>query len=212
MEKKEITHIIIALILMTLILTLFTPNLLTKTGLIFIATILLFSILILLSNFLGKFLAGKYTGIKISHEIWKFQRYWFTKKRHLKKPFPIGLILSPILFLLSNGRIKALTFLQTNLKPKTERILKKRGKKSFYELEEFDIALIIFWGLTGVLILSLLANLLNFPSLAKLSIYYVIWNIIPISKLDGTQLFLGSRALYITQLILLLITGLIVFF
>ena len=57
-------------------------------------------------------------------------------------------------------------------------------------------------GLVAVLLLSFISYFPGFELLTKLAAFYAISNMLPISNLDGTQIFFGSRILYITMLII----------
>ena len=123
----------------------------------------------------------------------------------------MGVILPILLFILSKGIIKSFTFLQYDAKAKTSKAVKKRIAKTWSEIMEWDLALISFWGTISILVLFLIADLLGFKVLAKYSLYYSLWNLLPISQLDGCKLFFSSFALFIFALILELIAILIFF-
>jgi hypothetical protein len=60
---------------------------------------------------------------------------------------------------------------------------------------EWDLAVIGFFGILGVIILSIIANLLNIPELARFAVYYCIWNLVPFGQLDGLKILMGSPGL-----------------
>ena len=163
-------------------------------------------------SILGKKLTAYYLDIDISHSIWKFQRYWIPKKRQLKKPVPMGIIFPILIFVLSKGIIKPFTFLQYDAKAKAAKAVKKRISKTWSEIMEWDLALISFWGIVSLLILILITDLLGFKTLSKYTLYYSLWNLIPISQLDGCKLFFSNFALFIFTLILEAIAILIIVF
>ena len=51
-------------------------------------------------------------------------------------------------------------------------------------------------GILGILILGIIAYFTGYETLFKISAYYAFANMIPFSKLDGTQIFFGSKVLY----------------
>lgn len=160
--------------------------------------------------------------IEIKHSIWKFQRYSIEKSGHLKKPFPIGVILPLILSVISLGFIKCFSLLQFDAKALVSKVAKRYGRYRFSEILETDLAMISFWGVVAVLALSLIADFSQLAELSKYSLYFVIWNLIPISQLDGIKIWFGSKPLdsqsiflfsplYIISLIITAITTMIIF-
>lgn len=172
--------------------------------------VFLISFLIILTSVFIKKLAVKYFSVDIQFQIWKFKRYgWYTRS-HFKKPIPIGLILPFFLTIMSLGIIKPFTFLQFKSKPAITRILKKRGAHRREEVNESDIAFISAWGLWGLIVLAIIGSLINFPDLTKYAIYFGIWNLLPISNLDGAKLFFGSLFNWILLVIAYIIALLVI--
>jgi len=191
-NRKEVAWIIIVAIIFGFLIA-FTYESETET-LIFNDSLIVFliSFPIILTSVLIKKLAAKYFSVDIQFKIWEFQRYgWYTRS-HFKKPMPIGLILPFFLTIMSLGIIKPFTFLQFKSKPSKTRILKKRGIHRREGVNESDLAFISAWGLWGLIILAIVGSLINFPDLTKYAIYFGIWNLLPISNLDGAKLFFGS--------------------
>ena len=125
-----------------------------------------------------------------------------------------------LLSFLSAGSIKMFTFLQFESKPLTEKAIKKRGKETWKEIMEWDLGLIAFYGIIALLALSLIANGIGAISLAKYTIFFAIWNLVPFGQLDGTKIFFGSRPgtiiplplLYLLTLVLTaIVTGIVLF-
>jgi hypothetical protein len=211
MEKKEVLIIVIAIILMSLII------ILHEKSLNFLWITFVSALTVLVSVFCKK-LTAKIIDIKIEHKIWVFQRWWVGKSSHLKNPVPAGVIIPAILSLVSTGFITCLSILQFESKALPGKAVKKYGAKRFSEIMEWDLCMIGFYGILGLLFLSIIAKILPSPQsgfnlilLSKYSFYYAIWNLLPISSLDGAKMFFGSSRLYIFTLILVLISGLIIF-
>jgi len=213
LKKSELIQVIIAILLFEFII--FFPNNIDIRNILLI----LIPPIIILTNVITKRIAAPYYSIKIRHKIWEFQRFGFIEKSKLKKPFPIGLLFPIIISILTLGLIKMMVFLQFNYKnvPKT-RILKKRGFHRFKEINESDLAFTAAWGFYSLLFIAIIGILiraifnLNFgTSLALYSIAYGLWNIFPISNLDGTKLFFGSPLTWIILIILyVLFLGLVI--
>ena len=159
MDKKELSHIILAIVLMSLVLRFFNLNLsFSWQGALSYLVLLLYSIIIFSVWIFGKKLTAKMIYIDIKHKIFEFQRYWFPRNRKFARPIPVGLILPLLLSFLSAGSIKMFTFLQFESKPLTEKAIKKRGKETWKEIMEWDLGLIAFYGIIALLALSLIAN------------------------------------------------------
>jgi len=133
----------------------------------------------------------------------------------------MGLLLPLLLSYLSNGFLRFLTFLQFEGQATTARIAKKGTTRLRSGIEEWDLALIAYWGTCFTLLLALVTNFLPVnPMLAKYALYYAAFNLIPFSQLDGMKIFIGTKPfavgkgailpLYLNVIILTIITALIV--
>jgi hypothetical protein len=218
-NKKELSWIVITIIISAFIFSLHKNPSEIPTNIFF--GVIIFSIIILTNTISKKLASGNYS-INIEYDIWTFQRYNFPEKSKLKKPFPIGLVLPFFLAFISLGYIECFTFLQYNYEnmPK-KRLLKQRGLTRKTEINEGDLAATSAWGFVSLLVLAIITSIIhfNFPDLfifgeiAKYSIVYGIWNLLPISNLDGTRLFFGSFiGWFFLGVIYLISLGLVVIF
>jgi len=149
--------------------------------------------LIILTNLITKKIFSNYFSIKIEQGVWKVQRWGFYTRSYFKKPILAGLIFPFLISLISLGSIRILTFFQ--FEPKNfyeKRILKQRGAKRKSEMNESDIGLTAAYGFYSLLFLSFIGILIRFPELAKYPIYYNLWNLLPLSNLDGAKVFYGT--------------------
>lgn len=184
-DKKEITWIIISILILGFIIGFsLKPS--------YSLYVFLISFLIISANVIVKKFASKYFYVDIKYKIWEIQRYWWYKNAHFKKPVPAGLIIPFFLSFLSLGMIKMMTLLQFDGKPSKKRVMKKRGMHRRYEINESDLAFISAWGFWALILLAIFGAIFKIPSLAKFSIYYGLWNLLPIGDLDGMKLFFGS--------------------
>jgi len=202
-NKKEIFWIILSIIILGFIIEFSTAYTVNLKGFIYAAIIILTSVLI-------KNLAADYFYVNIEHKIWEFKQYWFTTRAHFKKPIPIGLILPFFTAFISIGTIKIMALLQFNGKPSKKRLLKKRGEVRKAEINESDFAFISAWASWSLILLAIIATLVKQPELAKYSIYYGFWNLLPISQLDGAKLFFGSFINWILLIIVYIISLVVV--
>ena len=184
--KKECVWVIISILIMAFIIGFSEkPNL--------SPILLLFASIIILTNILAKKLFAPRYNITIEHSVWSFKQFWFTKRAHLNKAFPIGLILPFFFSIMSLGLIKPFTLLQFDAKNNIKtRVLRKRGEDRRYEINETDLAYTSAWGLWALIALAIIASFLKQPEITKYAVYYGIWNLIPISQLDGSKIFFGS--------------------
>lgn len=197
--KKEAAWIIIAIIIFEFII-LFP---LEKFNIL----LFLISPLIILINIISKKIASGFFNIKIEHKIWEVQRWGYYKRSYFKKPVPFGLFLPFFLSLFSLGAIKIPLLLQFDSKNIFEkRILKQRGLKRKSEINDSDMGFTAAWGFISLLIVALIAAFIKFPELARYSIFYGLWNLIPFGKLDGSRLFFGSALVWFLLLIFYIIS------
>ena len=204
-KLKEIAHIIIAIILFA-----FVINFLSDFNTFLIA--LLIAFIILAVNILAKKITAYYLETEIEQKIWHFQRWGFFERSHFKKPIPIGILLPFLAIWLSYpyGFLKVLTFLQFDPKPMSARVAKRHGLYRYSELTEFHIAAIAAAGIFATLVLAVISYFFGgyaswILTLTSFSVYYSLWNLIPISQLDGCKVFFGSRILWIILVVLSLI-------
>jgi Zn-dependent protease len=105
-------------------------------------------------------------------------------------------------------------FLQFESKALPTKVVKRFGLRRISGIMEWDDALIVFYSLMPLLMMALLAKFftgLFFSDLARYAWIYVVCNLLPISKLDGTKLFFGSIPLFIFTWAITLLTWPIVF-
>lgn len=204
--KKEVTWLIVAVVIAAFVMGL-TEKLIYE-----LADFLMYLIiaaLIILTTVITKKIAAEHFDIEIEHKIWEFKRYGFYERAYLKKPVPLGLIIPFFIAFLTLGAVKPLTLLQFDYKnlPR-KRILRRRGGKQGIrkrEINETDHAFTAAWGFYSLLVLAAIGIIINIPALTKFSIYYGLWNLIPISGLDGLKIFFGSLLNWALLVILYLI-------
>jgi len=204
LTKKEIVWIIVVILIMGFIISL--PKLSISSPYNF-----LLAALIILTNVLTKKIASSFYNIKIEHNILGFKRWWWYETSKFKKPIPIGLILPFLISILSLGIFKIFVFLQFDAQnlPK-KRTLKKRGSYRYSKINESDLAFTSAWGFWALIMLAIVGVIIHQPELTRYSIYYGIWNLVPISNLDGTKLFFGSLINWILLAIVYLISLVVV--
>ncbi|MFH1787217.1 MAG: hypothetical protein ABH811_00270 [archaeon] len=215
-NKKEIAIIFIVTIILA-----FTISLI-KSGKIFVYT--LFTIfLIILINVLAKKMMSYFLDSEIELKLWEIKQlglgvlFWRFKGSHpskqFKKPFPAGAFLPIITTAFSFGYLTWMASIVFEVKHKIYRAAKRHGIYSFSEIPEFHIGLIATAGIVANLLFALIGYLINYPTFARLNIYYAFYNIIPFSGLDGNKIFFGSKLLWgtlATIVLFVLISSLII--
>jgi len=180
-----------------------------------ITTILVFSTIIPIWIATKKLVSPHYS-IKIEHTDWKLTQWWWFIRAYFKNPLPLGLIAPFSLAIFTLGYLKPYAFFQFNFEnvPET-RILKRHGPRGSRRKEvitEQDLAYTAAWGMYALLGLAIIGVLLkpllpNYGAeLAKYSIFYGLWNLLPAGQLDGTKIFFGTTVQYTFILILFIIS------
>jgi len=216
MEKAEIISVAVAVLLMAVIISfvggVFSPSVLFSS--------LVISAIVIGISVCSKNLEAGHLDISLTHKTWEFQRYGIIKQSKFKNPAPVGLFVPPLLALISSamsigGVVKFLALLQFESKALPSKAAKKYGLRRYSGIMEWDDALIVFYSAAPLMLLAVIANAFSsavfLQDLAKYSMIYVISNLLPISKLDGTKLFFGSRPLFIFSWILVVVVSALVF-
>ncbi len=209
--EKELVWMIIAIIITTFIIEF--PF--RSSTILTLILALISAILIIFTNVVAKKIASTHYNIKIEHKIWGMQRFGFKEHKKTKNPFPVGLIFPFFLSFLTNGIIKFFTLLQFDYENLPyRRTLKQAGSKNRRktEINESDIAFTAAFGFLSLILLAIIGYLLNFKILTVYSIYYGLFNLLPISQLDGSKLFFGSFITWILITILYLASIMIIVF
>jgi hypothetical protein len=203
MNKSEILQITAAIITLTIIIG-FQP--LINLDFTALGLSILFSFIILASNILGKKIMSSKLDADVEHQIWRFQRYGLKPKSHLNKSIPLGVIAPLFITIFTLGSLKLMTLMSYETKALKRRAAKRHGTFSFTEMTDFHNALVGASGIVAVLVISFLSYFVpGFGDLTKYATFYAFFNLIPFSKLDGTQIFFGSRVLWATLAVITLI-------
>jgi membrane-associated protease RseP (regulator of RpoE activity) len=215
--KKEIVWMFIFIIIGSFIS--FVPLIPNDDPIKVFYTLLIFSLIIILSTAVKKISAYHYA-IKIEHHDWKLTQWWWYTRAHFQIPFPLGLIIPFFFAVFTIGYLKPFSFLQFNAENIEEvRILKKHGPRGSRRKEfinESDLGYTAATGFYVLFFLAIIGIVLKpyFPSfgygLAKYSVYYALWNLLPVSQLDGAKVFFGTTLLWSFILLVFLILLMIV--
>jgi len=189
LNKKEIISILIITAILSVAISLVeTLNLFLST------TLAIF--LVLMTNILAKKALSYYLDSEIEIRTWDIKRYGFKPHQILRRPFPAGIFLPIIVSALSFGNLLWMATLVFDIKPKVYRAAKRHGLYSFSEVTEYQIGLIAAAGVFANLVLAAIGYFLGWPIFTKLSIWYALFSILPISDLDGNKIFFGNLVLW----------------
>lgn len=158
---------------------------------------------------------GAYTGVRkltahlldaaVEHELWTMQRFGLKPHHYLETPAPTGVLVPLFCSLFSAGFAKVTPVLTYEVRANKYRAAKRFGYYSHAAITDWHNALIGASGILATLILAIIAYFINAEPLAKLAAYHAFTNIMPFSKLDGTQILFGSRILYTVVALLTLV-------
>jgi hypothetical protein len=166
-------------------------------GEIFLTTLLATAIVIL-SNIIAKKITAHMLDSEIEMKIWEIGKYGFDKNRHTKRPFPMGAILPVIskVILFPLNSFVWMASLIFDVKPKVSRGAKRFGLYTFSDVTEYHMGLIAASGILINIILAVVGYFSGFSLLARISMYYAFFNMLPLSELDGNKIFFGSLIMW----------------
>jgi len=142
---------------------------------------------------------------RVVHEIWQVYRTGLRPKQHFKKEKPFGLYVPLIFTLFSLGAWKVMTFLTYETRALKHRAAKRHGFYSYTAMTDWHNGLIGASGVVALLIIGVVAYLPGWEYLAKMASFYAFWSMVPISKLDGTQIYFGNRILWVVLAVTVLV-------
>lgn len=178
--------------------------------------VLFFSIIIfMVYELVHKLFARRY-GAETEYQIWSIKRYGFFRSSKLPKTifgftissFPIGMIISVLATLFSNGLTYIIPLASFNIIEKTHlRISSKFKHLTNFEEAKIAAASLIFLAILAVIITSL--NIIQLKQMALMIFMFIAYCLIPISTLDGSKIFFGSVPLYIATIIFIALSYLL---
>lgn len=197
-NKKEIGALIIVSLITAFAVAL-AKNFAFNSKLFFLALLGVFALI--LANMLVKKSVAYFLESEIEVKIWEIRRWGFRTGQHWKRAFPLGafapLISKIVLFpFTSFAWMASLVF---DVKAKAYHAAKRHGIYSFSEMTEEHVGRIAAAGIFANILLAIVFYFVGgtFGTLfAKLNIWFVFFNMIPISDLDGNKIFFGNLVLW----------------
>ncbi len=150
------------------------------------------ALLILSFNALGYKIAARFFDSDAEIHHWTISRYGFHPQRYFSKPFPIWAILPLGLLFVTWGFVKWLAVTTFEASP-----LLLRERRAFSRVSDWDLALIAVGGLFFNVLLAFASRVYGFEEFAKINLYFVVFNLIPLGKLVGNKIFFGSKYLWV---------------
>ncbi|MEK6846955.1 MAG: hypothetical protein AABY16_02205 [Nanoarchaeota archaeon] len=203
MKESEIIQIILAVITLSVVIG-FT-DLISLNAENF-GKIALVGAIIILVNIFAKKLMASHLDADVEHEIWKMQRYGLKEGDYLKKSIPAGIIFPIFITAITLGTVNLITILTYETRALKRRAAKRFGPFSFTEMTDYHNALVGAAGILSSLAVAFISYWIPGAGLlGKIATFYAFSNMIPVSKLDGAQIYFGSRVLWATLAIITLI-------
>ena len=205
MKEKEVIHIILAIAVLALISG-FRD--LIESNILAFSIILGASAIVIGVNLVSKKLAASRLDADVEHELWKVERYGLKPGYHLDKPIFAGIIVPIFVAIVTLGSIKFMTLLTYETRALKRRAAKRFGPYSFTEMTDFHNALVGAAGIVGCLLVTFVTYWFDgqfWELLGRMATFYAFFNLIPISKLDGSQIFFGSRPWWAVLVVITLI-------
>ena len=203
MKEPELLQIIIAII--TLFIVIGFKDMLDFNG-IGLGVAIIFAFAIIVLSISSKKIIGRWLDAEVEHKILSWWRFGIKPHWHIKGKVPIGVILPIFVTAISIGTIQLMTILSYEPTALKRRAAKRHGYYSFAEMTDWHNSLIGAAGIIIILALSLVSYFIpGLEPLARISAFYAFWNMLPLSKLDGAQIYFGSRILWYALAIITLV-------
>ena len=169
------------------------------------AEIFIFSIVVVMIPIIVKKAVAYSLDARVEHSIWNVSRFGFRERDKMKTPLPFGIILPVVFAIFSSGIFKVMTFLTYDTQGLKHRAARKFSFYSYTEMTDWHNGLIGAAGVFVLWIIAIIGYLPGWEIMAKMAVYYAFWNMVPIAKLDGTQIYFGSRVLWTVFAVITLI-------
>lgn len=158
-----------------------------------------------------KYFSKKYGAIT-TYELWQTKRFGVWKSTHFPikifsykiNYFPTGIILPILITIFSTGQI----LFAASLSFVTKIVPAYRIGRKYTQLTEYELAKISLSGLLANVLFAVILSIINknvFHSLILVNLFIAISYMVPLPGLLGSQIFFGSKNLYVFGLAFILI-------
>ncbi|MBU0760803.1 MAG: hypothetical protein KJ600_06640 [Nanoarchaeota archaeon] len=193
MANKEWAHVVAAVLLMFVVSAM---TFVLQGEAFLMMQVFAFSFVVVLVPVIARKATAYVLDASVEHRIWHVYRYGIKPKWHFKREIPFGLILPLFFSVISLGMLKIMTFLTYETRALKHRAAKRFGFYSYTSMTDWHNGLIGAAAIVVLLLISLISYFPGWELLTKMAAYYAFWNMLPISKLDGTQIFFGNKTLW----------------
>lgn len=205
MKNEEIKDIIIAIVILGFVSGFIE---LVRGDVKSLAIIIGFGAIIIGANIISKKIMASRLDADVEHEIWKMERYGLKPEERLGKSIWAGVIIPLFIAIVTLGSIKLMTILTYETRALKRRAAKRFGPYSFTEMTDYHNALVGAAGIISALLITFITYWLPggfWIIIGRMATFYAFFNMIPFSKLDGSQIYFGSRVLWSVLAVITLI-------
>lgn len=189
--KKEMLSIALISVVLGVVV-----SLVSSISAFFLAVLFVF--IVLMINILTKKIVGYYLDTDIEIKIWEMQQFGPKKHMRARKPIAMGIFAPLIIKFISVGLINWMATMTFEASGKVYRSARRHGIYSFSEVSEEEIGWIAAAGIAANIIFAIVAYLIGQGELARISITYAFFNMIPLFNWDGAKVFFGSIPIWST--------------
>jgi len=202
MSEHEWAHVVSGILLMFVVtgLVFVLAGEVNKTAEVFVYSIIIVGVPVIVRKAIAHAMDAR-----AEHRIWHVYQYGLRRRMHFRKEVPFGLIVPLFISLISLGVVQVMTFLTYETRALKHRAAKRLGFYSFTAMTDWHNGIIGAAGIVAVLLISFVAYFAGWELLSKLAAFYAFWNMLPLYKLDGTQILFGSKILYSVLAVITLI-------
>ncbi len=162
-----------------------------------------YSFITILASSLACEIAAAKFGFDAEFRLWSIDIRLRKKARFSRsKPWfiPAWLIFPVALILVSWG-LKWLIIITWLAVVSFDAVPAARFEKKFINITEWELALIALAGPMTAIVIAVIAKFFGLDALSTMSVLYAIFNLLPISELNGIKVFFGSMMLWIFSFI-----------
>jgi len=201
MEKREILHLFAAAVVLFAVVGF---GFVLKGNWQELPRVFVFSVALIAVVVLFRKAMASMVDADVEHELWFVSRYGWKAHHHLEKEAPAGIIFPIFFSIFSIGGAIVPTIMTYETKALKRRAAKRFGYYSYIEMTDWHHSLIGAAGIVGALIFATVLYFLKFDLefYAIVATLYAFFNMVPISKLDGAQIFYGSRIVWFATVLL----------
>ncbi|MEK6941016.1 MAG: hypothetical protein AABW49_03900 [Nanoarchaeota archaeon] len=211
-SKKELNHVILAVLLLTFIFGFNDGNETFQAGEYFKNILVVFlSVCVIFGTYFitQKIVAKKYS-IVITFSLWCIQRFYINRGKAIEKSKLKNLYIGPIISFFVTFISRGTFFLPLVASFQESEKRHYRAGRQYVHMEGFEEAKIALSGILAIVLLVMFTSLLNqngmFDQFIKICVYFASFQLLPLPRLEGGRIFFNSIPLYIFATIFIGVT------